>query len=140
MGRKSKIKKILVDSCVWIALYDTNDRQHSKAVRVFKNIEKKHLETVVHALVVIETLSILKYKKILGSDLKQIRINLVNDRIENCINQITLESDDNNWKLLEANNKMGLVDILLLNYCRKNNLELITFDKHLNDCWMNINE
>jgi len=38
--------------------------------------------------------------------------------------------------LLEADNKMGLVDILLLDYCIKNNLELVTFDKHLDERWV----
>jgi len=136
MGRKTKIKKILIDSCVWIALYDPNDRQHNKAIRVFKNIEKHQREIVVHALVVIETLSIIKYKKIVGNDLEQIRINLVDNRINNYVSQIIVEPDKNNWRLLEADNKMGLVDILLLDYCIKNNLELVTFDKHLDERWM----
>jgi len=136
MGRKTKIKKILIDSCVWIALYDPNDRQHNKAIRVFKNIEKHQREIVVHALVVIETLSIIKYKKIVGNDLEQIRINLVDNRINNYVSQIIVEPDKNNWRLLEADNKMGLVDILLLDYCIKNNLELVTFDKHLDERWV----
>jgi len=136
MGRKTKIKKIIIDSCVWIALYDPNDRQHNKAIRVFKNIEKHQREIVVHALVVIETLSIIKYKKIVGNDLEQIRINLVDNRINNYVSQIIVEPDKNNWRLLEADNKMGLVDILLLDYCIKNNLELVTFDKHLDERWV----
>ena len=137
MGRKAKIKKLLIDSCVWIALYDPNDRQHGKAVNVFKNIERNKQEIVVHALVVVETLSIVKYKKILGRDLEEIRISLIDKRINNYVSQITVEPGKNDWKLLEANNKIGLVDILLIDYCRKNNLELVTFDKHLNECWIN---
>lgn len=135
MARKLKIKKILIDSCVWIALYDLNDRQHNKAVHVFKKIETQQLEIVVHALVVVETLSIMKYKKILGEDLEKIRINLIDRQKNNYISQIIVEPTKDNWKMLEADNKMGLVDILLLDCCRKNNLELVTFDKHLAEIW-----
>jgi len=68
--------------------------------------------------------------------LEQIRINLVDNRINNYVSQIIVEPDKNNWRLLEADNKMGLVDILLLDYCIKNNLELVTFDKHLDERWV----
>ncbi|PJE66874.1 hypothetical protein COU93_01880 [Candidatus Shapirobacteria bacterium CG10_big_fil_rev_8_21_14_0_10_36_6] len=117
-------------------MYDPNDRQHGKAVSVFKNIERNKQEIVVHALVVVETLSIIKYKKILGRDLEEIRINLIDKRKNNYVSQITIELGKNDWKLLEADNKIGLVDILLIDCCRKNNLELVTFDKHLNECWV----
>jgi len=135
MGRKTKTKKLLVDSCVWIALYDPNDRQHSKAVKVFENIQKSNQEIVVHALVAIETMSIMKYKKILGGDLEKVRVNLIDKRKSNYVSQMIVEPTKDNWKMLEDDNKMGLIDILLLDYCRKNNLELITFDKHLAETW-----
>jgi len=135
MGSKTKIKKLLIDSCVWIALYDPNDRQHSKAVNLFKQIEKHEQEIIIHALVVIETLSIMKYKKVLGQDLEKIRINLIDQQKNNYISQTTVDPAKSDWKLLEDDNKMGLVDILLLDYCKRNNLELITFDKSLDECW-----
>ena len=135
MGKRVESHKILLDSCVWIALYDPNDRQHKKAVDLFKKIEKEDPTILVHRLVVIETLSILKYQRILGDDLKEIRMSLVDKRRDCCVGGLLEEFKNEEWKMLEEDNKVGLVDTLLLSYCRDNGLELISFDKALMKTW-----
>ncbi|MFA6184572.1 MAG: PIN domain-containing protein [Candidatus Shapirobacteria bacterium] len=127
--------KILVDSCVWIAFYDVNDRQHDKAVDIFQKLQKKNDRPLIHLLVLIETLSILKYKRILKNDLKKIKISMLNNKIFGFINETKLDFDGKVFDNLYKDNKMGLVDLILLDYCKKNKVDLVTLDKAMNEEW-----
>ena len=131
--------KILVDSCVWVAFYDINDRQHGKAVIIFKTLQRKNIKPLVHLLVLIETLSILKYKKILKNDLKKIKINMLNSQIFDFIDETKLGFDEKIFEKLYEDNKMGLVDLILLDYCQKNKLDLLTLDKAMDKEWTELN-
>ena len=86
--------KILVDSCVWIAFYDINDRQHDKAVDIFQKLQKKNIRPLVHLLVLIETLSILKYKRILKNNLKKIKISMLNNQIFDFVDETKLDFNE----------------------------------------------
>lgn len=123
--------KILVDSCVWVAFFDINDRQHEKAVKVFQNLQKKEVKVVIHLLVLIETLSILKYKGIVKSNLKKIKEKMLNGRIFEFVGETKLDINEKFFEKLFDNNRMGLVDLILLDYCEKNEIDLMTLDKSM---------
>lgn len=127
--------KILVDSCVWIAFYDINDRQHDKAVDIFQKLQRKNIKPLVHLLVLIETLSILKYKRILKNNLKKIKISMLNSQIFGFISETKLDFNEKIFVKLYEDNKMGLVDLILLDYCKKNKTDLVTLDKAMNEEW-----
>lgn len=129
--------KILIDSCVWIAFYDVNDRQHNKAVDIFQKLQKNNIRPLVHLLVLIETLSVLKYKKILKNDLKKIKMSMLNSRIFDFINETKLDFNEKVFDKLYKDNKMGLIDLILLDYCKKNKIDLVTLDKAMDEEWKN---
>lgn len=127
--------KILIDSCVWIALYDKNDRQHKKAVKLFEEIRKKQPKIIWHFLVLIETLSILKYKKFDINTLKKIRVQAFEAKNIKLISTVGIDLSLKVWGWFEEQNKLGLVDVVLLDYCVKNEVELVTFDKEMEEIW-----
>lgn len=127
--------KILIDSCVWIALYDPNDRQHEKAKDLFAKIENKNNIYVMHYLVLVETLSILKYKKIDVEIINKIRNNIFKSVEIEIINNVSLKLSEKMWGQFELPNKLGLVDVILLDYCLVNKYRLATFDKELDETW-----
>lgn len=127
--------KILVDSCIWVAFYDVNDRQHDKAVDIFQKLQRKNVKPLIHLLVLIETLSILKYKRILKNNLKKIKISMLNSQIFDFINETKLDFNEKIFIKLYEDNKMGLVDLILLDYCKKNKVDLVTLDKAMNEEW-----
>ncbi|MBI2465235.1 PIN domain-containing protein [Candidatus Shapirobacteria bacterium] len=128
-------KKILIDSCVWIAFYDKNDRQHEKAVEYFEKNKEKQFLYVIHFLVLIETLSILKYKKFDPEILKEIRRHASGTEEIEIVKRGEINLSPKMWGLFETVNRLGVVDVILLDYCLKNNMEIVTFDVALNELW-----
>lgn len=121
--------KTLVDSCVWVAFYDVNDRQHNKSVEIFQTLQRKNIKPLIHLLVLIETLSILKYKRFLKNELKKIKISMLNNQIFEFISETKLDINEKIFEKLYDDNRMGLVDLILLNYCKENKIDLVTLDK-----------
>lgn len=127
--------KTLVDSCVWVAFYDINDRQHYKAVNIFKKLQRENIKPLVHLLVLIETLSILKYKRILKNELKKIKTSMLNSQIFDFIGEAKLDINEKIFEKLYDDNRMGLVDLILLDYCKENKISLVTLDKAMEKTW-----
>lgn len=130
--------KALVDSCVWIAFFDINDRQHKKAIEIFQNLQEREVRPVVHLLVLIETLSILKYKGVLKKNLQKIKESMLNGQIFDLIDETKLDFNEKVFCKLYEDNKMGLVDLILLDYCEKNKLDLVTLDKAMSEEWKRV--
>ncbi len=131
--------KILIDSCVWIAFYDVNDRQHNKSVNIFRTLQRKNIKPLVHLLVLIETLSILKYKRILKNELKKIKTSMLNSQIFDFIGETKLDINEKIFEKLYDDNRMGLVDLILLGYCKENKIDLMTLDKAMDKAWKELN-
>ena len=127
--------RLLVDSCAWIALYDKNDKQHSKAVKLFGELSKKQSKIVLHSLVLVEMLSILKYHKHDLKDIENIRLSVTGAGNIDLAKTDVFDLDLKMWRLFESKNKLGLVDTVLLDYCLKNKIVLATFDKELEEIW-----
>lgn len=134
-----KKNKILIDSCVWIAFYDVNDRQHNKSVDIFRTLQRKNIKPLVHLLVLIETLSILKYKRILKNELKKIKTSMLNSQIFDFIGETKLDINEKIFEKLYDDNRMGLVDLILLGYCKENKIDLMTLDKAMEKSWKELN-
>lgn len=130
--------KTLVDSCVWIAFYDVNDRQHNKSVEIFQILQRKNIKPLVHLLVLIETLSILKYKRFLKNELKKIKTNMLNNQIFEFINETKLDINEKIFEKLYNDDRMGLVDLILLNYCKENKIGLVTLDNAMEKAWKEV--
>ncbi len=131
--------KTLVDSCVWIAFYDINDRQHNKSVEIFQRLQRENIKPLVHLLVLIETLSILKYKRFLKNELKKIKTSMLNSQIFEFISETKLDINEKIFEKLYDDNRMGLVDLILLNYCKDNKIDLVTLDKAMEKTWKEFN-
>jgi len=127
--------KILVDSCVWIAFYDETDRQHIKAVKFFRRANNGNNVFVMHHLVIIETLSILKYKRFKPEILKKIKSHIFGSIETEIIKGSELNLSKKMWGWFEKVNRLGLVDVILLDHCLKNKMELTTFDKEMGEVW-----
>jgi len=123
--------KILVDSCVWIALYDKNDRQHERAVELFEKIKKDQIQVIVHFLVLVEVLSVLKYKKFDLTILKKIRRQIFETPSIEVFNKGGVDLSPKGWRRFEERNKLGVVDAVLIDYCLKNKVGMESFDEEM---------
>lgn len=124
----------LLDSNVLYALYLDEDRLHSKAAeKILELSKKKKSKLLIHPLVLIEILSLIKYRSgiknamLVINDLNKIKKYL---KIEEPI-ILTAEI----YKIFEKYPKIGLIDASLISYCLKNKIELVTFDKEMDEVW-----
>jgi predicted nucleic acid-binding protein len=124
----------LLDSNILYALYVDEDRLHSKAVKkIFELSKKKKSKLLIHPLVLIEILSLVKYRNGIESALLVINdLSKINKylKIEEPI-IFTTEI----YKIFEKYPRIGLIDASLINYCLKNKINLVTFDKEMEKIW-----
>lgn len=124
----------LLDSNVLYALYLDEDRLHARAVKKILEIsENKSSKLLIHPLVLIEILTLVKYR----SGIKKAM--LVIDDLNNIKKYLKIDEPiiltNRTYKLFEKYPKIGLVDASLIDYCLNNNINLVTFDKEMNDVW-----
>lgn len=124
----------LLDSNVLYALYLDDDRLHTEAIKKILEISKnKNSNLLIHPLVLIEILSLIKYRSgtkkavFVIEDLNNIKKYLKIDE------PIILTTEI--YKLFKKYPKIGLIDASLINYCLKNKINLVTFDKEMNVIW-----
>lgn len=120
-----------IDSNVLIGLFLPGDRLRKRSYEVMNKLEKEKIKIFIHPLVLIETLSILKYRN--GLELaveakKMILKSFVTDR------NLGIMSEKAE-KIFDKYEKVGLIDTMLIDYCLTNKLELITFDNEMNEIW-----
>ena len=121
----TKIKKVILDSSVFIAYLNENDSQHKKALLIFKNLSVESI--LISEYVLLEVLTVIQNKVSKSQALK-----FKNFIIENFSDSI-LRSDDffgDTFDLFGENSgKLSFVDVSLLVLSKK--YEVITFDKNL---------
>lgn len=117
--------KIILDSCVFIALYNENDEFHNEAISIFEFYKDNII--LVSNYVIQEVTTVLTYKF-----WKQ-KADLFIDDIMNSNNILILQSDTfEEMKFFKTiNSKMSFTDISLLYLSIKQDSLLITFDKQL---------
>ncbi|MFZ2152811.1 MAG: PIN domain-containing protein [Microgenomates group bacterium] len=131
-----KYSQKAIDSNVLVGVFLPDDRLEHKALEIFRKLGKGGFGIYVHPLVLIETLSILKYKggvKLAIESKKTILSNFLTD------NNMGLVSESSE-KYFEKYANIGMVDAILLDYCLKNKMELITLDKTLNEVWKRLSK
>lgn len=124
----------LLDSNVLYALYLDEDRLHSKAVKKISELaKKKKSKLLVHPLVLIEILSLIKYRSGIESAM------LVINDLSNIKKYLKIEEpiilNTETYKIFEKYPKIGLIDASLINYCLKNKINLVTFDVEMDKIW-----
>jgi predicted nucleic acid-binding protein len=116
----------LIDSSVLIAFFRKNDSCHNQALDLFFKFDR----FLVLDYVLAETLTVLKQKS--GQSVTA----ACNDFIQNsdCFVWEKITSDyflDTVEFVTSTNNKLSFVDTLLLLKSKRENLEILTFDKEL---------
>ncbi len=126
---------LLIDSSVLIALFYPEDSQHKKAEAIYHKLLKYKRYFTLHPLVFLETLTVLK-KRVDRTSL------LLSEKIL-CNSEIFIHVEDNlnSYQLIVAKsvtieifnnqNDLSFIDSRLIEYCLKNELDLLTFDKNL---------
>jgi len=60
----AKNKLGLLDSSVVMALFNLEDRQHGRAIGLFKKLDKERWRLVMSAVAVVEMVSLIKYRRL----------------------------------------------------------------------------
>ncbi len=121
---------MMIDSSIWVALFDKNDSCHAEAVKLMENLNSKFIKLINH--VYAEVLTVLKNKKLNNEcqkfinflSITKIKINFSNE------NSFTLA----NFLFFQFK-KLSFADCLLISMSNLNNTELMTFDKALKKAW-----
>lgn len=126
-------KRCLIDSSVILALFNTEDSQHQKAIDVFKKIKSEKLIKVISCVTIMEIVSVMKYKKIDGW--QKYCEKLINGSLFIVDNAYFFDVNDLSWNLVMKKEKIGMVDAIEIEHCIHNDEELLTFDKAQEKIW-----
>ena len=122
--------KIIIDSCVYIALISETDSQHNLAESLFGTME--NAEIILPDCVYMEVLNILKSK----TDL--IRCGKFLQLIEYLNTDISFnnpEESESASRYFFQQNRLSFQDSLVLALARAEKADLLTFDKALQSAW-----
>lgn len=127
-------KNYLLDSNVLFAIYTENDRLNVKAQEWLLKISKrKNIKILIHPLVLIETLTLIKYRSGIESE-KLVRKELFDPK-KYLILEEQISLDVKTIDIFEKESSIGIVDTMIIQYCLKNKIELVTFDIEMNNVW-----
>lgn len=129
----AKNKNRLIDSSVVMALFNLEDRQHNKALKVFEEIKKEKLRVKICCITIIELISLMKYRKI--DHWQNYSEKLMDGSLFYVDNAYFMETNDLSWKLILTENNIGMVDAIEIEHCIQNGEELISFDKKQNEIY-----
>lgn len=124
---------ILIDSNIIIALFDSNDVHHKKAVSLLKSIGEQRVYTL--SVNLLEIYSVIarrcrERKYDCRTALEQLRMLETNLNIIWVENQKTIH-DEIVDKIIETKGKINYIDAIILKYCLDNNAVLKSFDKNM---------
>ncbi|EKD43197.1 MAG: hypothetical protein ACD_72C00412G0004 [uncultured bacterium] len=131
-----KNKNRLIDSSVIMALFNVEDRQHAKAIDVFKLIKKDRLMVKISCVTIIEIVSLMKYRKI--DQWQKYCENLMDGSLFYVDNAYFIDHNDLSWKLAMEEENIGMVDAIEIEHCIQNGEELISFDKKQNEVYQRL--
>lgn len=123
----------LLDTNVIYALYLDDDRLHSRAVNELSKFSKREFKLLLHPLVLIETLSLVKYRS--GMEGLKLLMKELNDEKKYLKIDEPIVLTEKTYKIFEKYPRIGLVDASLIDYCLKNKMNLVTFDKEMDEVW-----
>lgn len=124
----------LLDTNVLFALYVDEDRLHLKATKKIRELsQKKKTRLLIHPLVLIEILSLVKYRN--GIESANLVIEDLNKREKYLRIEEPVVLTTEIFNIFKKYPRIGLIDACLINYCLKNKINLVTFDKEMNEVW-----
>ncbi len=129
----AKNRRYLIDSSVVMALFNEEDRQYKKAIETLKRIKKEKREIKISYITVIELVSLMKYKNFNGW--QKYSEKLIDGSMFILDNDYIFDTNDLSWDLVMKKEKIGMVDAIEIEYCLKNNEELLTFDEAQRKIW-----
>ncbi|MBI3458940.1 PIN domain-containing protein [Candidatus Azambacteria bacterium] len=113
---------VILDSNIWIALLNTNDSNHQKAVKIFKGISKS---IILPEYVLLETVTILCQEVDKRTADEFIKYTANNKDIEIYGSSVTLLHQITNFYLSQKNEKLSFVDYSLLYFSQKMRVETL---------------
>lgn len=131
-----KNKNRLIDSSVVMALFNLEDSQHNKAIKVFADIKKEKLRVKICCITIIELISLMKYRKI--NHWQKYSEKLIDGSLFYVDNAYFMDVDDLSWKLTMQEKRIGMVDAIEIEHCIQNNEELISFDEKQNEVYQKL--
>lgn len=131
-----KNKYRLIDSSVVMALFNLEDSQHSKALKVFELIKKEKLKVKISCITIIELISLMKYRKI--DHWQDYSKKLMDGSLFYVDNAYFMDVNDLSWKLTMQEKRIGMVDAIEIEHCIHNNEELISFDEKQNEVYLKL--
>jgi predicted nucleic acid-binding protein len=127
-------KNYLVDTNVLFAIFTESDRLNVKAVELMEKFAlMKNIKFLIHPLVIIETLSLIKYRSGIEGE-KTARKELFDPKKYEIL-EVKISLDIKTMKIFEKENDIGIIDTILIRYCLDNKIELVTFDKEMERIW-----
>ena len=127
-------KNYLLDTNVLFAVYTEDDRLNAKAREILGEISKKHdIKLLLHPLVLVETLYLVKYRSGINGE-KIVRKELFDPK-KYLILEETINLNSGIIKMFEKEPGIGVIDTMLIQYCLKNKVELVTLDREMENIW-----
>lgn len=130
----AKSCRITIDSNVLLAVFLPQDRLKETAIKELKGIKKKEPEIIIHPLVLIETLSLLKYRGGIGLAMEAEREMAENFQLINEAIIINKKAK----KYFQSLPKIGLIDAMLIDWAIKNRCKLLTLDKEMEAAYLRL--
>jgi predicted nucleic acid-binding protein len=123
------ISKVFIDTNVFVAIRDTNDNTHQKAIKISDFLSKNNIKLFTTSLVLTETLTILSQK--LGKD---IALDWYNDYKNSLINEVFIDQQlfKNSIELFKKTKpeNISLVDCSNVIVMKQNKIDTIfSFDE-----------
>lgn len=131
-----KNKNRLIDSSVVMALFNLEDRQHTKALKIFEEIKKEKLRVKICCITIIELISLMKYRKI--DHWQKYSEKLMDGSLFYVDNAYFMDTNDLSWNLTLKEKNIGMVDAIEIEHCLHNNEELISFDTKQNEIYQKL--
>ncbi len=115
----------VIDSSVFVSLYNEDDKRHDDAVSIFKELDSMII--VVHPYVIQETATVLAYK--LGIKVARGFLEDISDIMHVSIPTVDIMRDIENFR--KINKKISFTDAALVDLAKRMNAQLVTFDKQM---------
>jgi len=121
---------IIFDSCIWIALLNSEDSCHEQALEIFEEYKNKRI--LLPDFVYIEVLNLLKRKTSMEicKNFLQTVMKMGIDPLSSGREELTSASG-----IFFNKNRLSFTDCLLIAMSKLRNMMLITFDRELSRIW-----
>lgn len=131
MAKNSPPLHVIVDTNVLVALYNTKDSQHKKALKVFDTLSDLKARLVVSNYILLEIYTILSQRA--GKKQALEFGGLVRKKKPFIVKRIAKAADEGTWRIFEKvrNKNISFVDCSIMFLALEGNYEIVTFDEKI---------